>query len=45
MLKIPNSKMTQKSIKIFINETYSKGQKRIIAQAKQTHSILMTFGV
>ena len=37
--------MTQKNIKIFINEIYSKPPKKIISQTKQTYTILMTFGV
>ena len=37
--------MTQKSIKIFINEIYSKPPKRIIALSKQMFIISMTFGV
>ena len=38
--------MTQKNIKIFINEIYSKGPKKYYAtnKTKQTYSILMTFG-
>ena len=37
--------MTQKNIKIFINEIYSKPPKNILLQTKQTYTILMIFGV
>ena len=37
--------MTQKNIKIFINETYSTPPKRIMILTKQTFIISMTFGV
>ena len=37
--------MTQKNIKIFINDIYSKPPKSNMIQTKQTYTILMTFGV
>ena len=37
--------MSQKNIKIFVSETYSKGPKSIIPQTKQTFIILMTYGL
>ena len=45
MLKTHNSYMTQKNIKIFINEIYSKPPKKIMLQTKQMFITLMTFGV
>ena len=37
--------MTQKPIKIFVNEIYSTPPKKIIAQTKLTFIISMTYGV
>ena len=37
--------MTQKNIKIFINEIYSKPPKSIMQQTKQMFILLMTFGL
>ena len=37
--------MTQKNIKIFINEISSKPTKNFIPQTKQIFIILMTFGL
>ena len=37
--------MTQKNIKIFINEIYSKPPKSIIPQTKQMFIILMRIGL
>ena len=37
--------MTQKNIKIPINEIFSKPPKRIMLQTKQTYTILMTYGL
>ena len=36
--------MTQKAIKIFINQIYSKGPKKPIPQLKPMFIALMTFG-
>ena len=37
--------MTQKNIRIFINEIYSKPLKKIMIQTKQTYTMWMRFGV
>ena len=37
--------MSQKNIKIFINEIYSKPPKRIILQTKQVFITVMTYGL
>ena len=42
---IPSSKMTQKSVEIFINKFIQIHQKRIMLQTKLMFIILMTFGV
>ena len=45
LLTTPNSKMTQKNIKVFINEIYSKPPKRIMLKTKLIFIILITLGV